>query len=134
MPKMWNDITKKMKGERMSLICKVRLVVLGAVIALAISSSPVVAEALTKVDVKRICMMNNAAFPNDQIPTVVEGKTYYGCCPMCAGKLKSDPALRKAVDPVSGKEVDKALAVVGVDAKGKAHYFENENNLKKFSS
>lgn len=118
----------------MSYFRKARALVLGTVIALGICSSLAFAEALTKVEAKRICMMNNAAFPNDQIPTVVEGKTYYGCCPMCAGKLKSDPALRKAVDPVSGKEVDKALAVVGVDSKGKAHYFENESNLKKFSS
>ena len=118
----------------MSLFRKARALVLGIVIALGFCSSPVFAEALTKVAAKRVCMMNNAAFPNDQIPTIVEGKTYYGCCPMCAGKLKSDPALRRAVDPVSGKEVDKALAVVGVDTEGKAHYFENENNLKKFSS
>jgi YHS domain-containing protein len=118
----------------MSLFRKARALVPGIVIAWGLCSSLVYAEALTRVEAIRICMMNNAAFPNDQIPTIVEGKTYYGCCPMCAEKLKSDPALRRAVDPVSGKEVDKALAIVGVDSKGKAYYFENENNLKKFSS
>ena len=120
----------------MTLIRNVRFALIAAFIALVIAIAPrfSFAEALTKVEAKRICMMNNAAFPNDQIPTTVDGKTYYGCCPMCAGKLKNDPALRKAVDPVSGKEVDKALAVVGVDSKGKAYYFENEKNLQKFSS
>ncbi len=30
------------------------------------------------------------------------------------------------------KEVDKAKAVVGADAEGNVHYFENEENLKNF--
>lgn len=99
-----------------------------------VSSGVARAETLTKVETKRVCMINNAAFPNDQTPTVIDGKTYYGCCPMCAGRLKNDMSTRKAVDLVSKKEIDKALAVIGVDSRGKAYYFENEENLRAFNS
>lgn len=133
---MWDEVNRKVKGENMNLIRNVKFALLGTTIALGtmISSIPVFAEALTKVETKRVCMMNNSVFPNDQIPTIVDGKTYYGCCPMCAGKLKSDSALRKAVDPISGKEIDKAQAVIGANSKGKAFYFENEGNFKRYDS
>lgn len=91
------------------------------------------AEGLTKAETKYTCMVNNTVFSKDQIPTVVDGKTYYGCCEMCAGKLAKNAAIRKAFDPVSGKGVDKATAVIGRDKEGKAYYFESEKNLMAFS-
>jgi YHS domain-containing protein len=91
------------------------------------------AEELKQVETKLTCMVNNTIFAKDQIPTVVNGKTYYGCCAMCAEKLANNPAVRKAIDPVSGVEVDKATAVIGANEEGKAFYFENEKNLKAFS-
>lgn len=102
-------------------------------VALTSIVSSATAEGLAKVETKSVCMINNKVFPRDQIPTVVEGRTYYGCCEMCASRLSSDVAVRKAVDPVSGKEVDKATAIIGADQQGRAFYFESEKNLKAFS-
>jgi len=90
---------------------------------------------LTKVEsAKRVCMVTNKAFPDDQIAVEVEGKTYYGCCEMCKGRLTSDAKLRSAVDPVSQKPVDKAVAVIAADSKGKVFYFENEENLAAYNA
>jgi YHS domain-containing protein len=69
----------------------------------------------------------------EQIPVVVDGKTYYGCCEMCKKALASDASKRAAVDPVSGKKVDKAAAVIGADADGNVKYFESEKNLQKYN-
>jgi YHS domain-containing protein len=89
---------------------------------------------LTQVETKYVCMINNQKFDKEQIAVDVDGQTYYGCCEMCKEKLKKDKASRWASDPVSGKKVDKAKAVIGVDAEGKAYYFENADNLKKFKA
>lgn len=90
-------------------------------------------EHLKQTDAEYICMINNRAFDKPQIPTVVDGKTYYGCCAMCKEKLEKSLAARTAKDPVSGKDVDKATAVIGVDTEGNAYYFENKENLHSFS-
>jgi YHS domain-containing protein len=45
-----------------------------------------------------------------------------------ASYLKS----RKDIDPVSGNQVDKATAAVGIDKEGNVFFFENPENLKKF--
>ena len=39
----------------------------------------------------------------------------------------------KAVDPVSGKIVDKATAVIGRTADGRVMYFENTRNLERYA-
>jgi YHS domain-containing protein len=90
---------------------------------------------LTKVESpKRVCMVTNKTFADDQIAVEVEGKTYYGCCEMCKGRLTSDAKLRSAVDPVSQKPVDKADAVIAADSKGKVFYFENDENLASYNA
>lgn len=89
---------------------------------------------LKPAEAQYVCMMNNKVFDKPQIAIEVEGKTYYGCCPMCADKLKNDISLRTATDPVSGKSVDKASAVIGADAHGMTYYFESKENLDKFAS
>lgn len=90
------------------------------------------APALKKVEPQYVCMVNNAVFDKVQIPVEVNGKTYYGCCPMCKDKLTKSEAVRTATDPVSNKRVDKATAVIGATADGKVFYFENEKNLKAY--
>lgn len=89
---------------------------------------------LVQVETKYVCMINNQKFEKEQIAIEVEGQTYYGCCEMCKERLKKDKASRWATDPVSGKKVDKAKAVIGVDTEGKAFYFENAENMKKFKA
>ena len=89
---------------------------------------------LKPAEAQYVCMMNNKMFDKPQIAIEVEGKTYYGCCPMCADKLKNDVSLRTATDPVSGESVDKASAVIGADTHGMTYYFESKENLDKFAS
>lgn len=86
---------------------------------------------LTRVETKTVCMINEHAMGKDQIPIEIEGRTYYGCCEMCKKALAADAAKRVAVDPVSGKQVDKATAVIASQEDGRVFYFENEANLAK---
>ena len=92
------------------------------------------AGTLEKVPADRVCMVNDTRFPNAQIPVPVEGKTYFGCCEMCKGRLATDTVVRMAVDPVSGKQVDKATATIGALPSGKVLYFENEKNLNAYKA
>jgi YHS domain-containing protein len=46
--------------------------------------------------------------------------------------LTQYPTTGVAIDPVSGKEVDKAEAVIGIDKAGNVYFFQSEENLKKF--
>ena len=90
-------------------------------------------DVIRKVEPQYVCMVNNKLFTEKQIPVVHEDKTYYGCCEMCEKRLRTDNHVRKAKDPVSGNEVDKADSVVAATSDGKVFYFENEDNLEKYS-
>jgi YHS domain-containing protein len=92
------------------------------------------AAAITRVEPNKVCMVNNQFMDKDQIPVEVEGKTYYGCCNMCKERLTQDAASRSAVDPLSGKTVDKAKAVIGAQVDGSVLYFENEENLASYAA
>ncbi len=92
-----------------------------------------ISSSLTEVDSKYVCMVTNQLFVKEQIPVEMEGKTYYGCCEMCKAKIKNNPQSREATDPVSGKKVDKAEAVIGASADGNIYYFESEENLAEFN-
>ena len=105
---------------------------LAALLCLTMTASPATAETLERVEAKRVCMVNDTVFPRDQIPVDVNGKTYFGCCEMCKGRLAKDAAVRSATDPVSGQAVDKATAVIGASADGKVLYFESEETFSKF--
>ncbi len=89
-------------------------------------------EKVKKVEAKFVCFVNQKHFNKPQTEVVVDGKKYYGCCEDCTKQLTENPKIRVAVDPVSGKEVDKAVAVIGMDKAGNVYFFENETNLKKF--
>lgn len=102
-------------------------------ILLAMGGSKAWAEPIEKVAPNRVCMVNNTVFPKDQIPVEVAGKTYYGCCEMCKGRLASNAGLREAVDPISGKSVDKAKATIGAKPDGGVLYFENEKTFQQYA-
>jgi YHS domain-containing protein len=89
---------------------------------------------LTKVEPKTVCMINERAMEKDQIPVVVEGKTYYGCCEMCKKALSTDASKRTAIDPVTGKKVDKAKAVIAAQEDGQVFYFESDQTLAKYNA
>ena len=88
---------------------------------------------LQRVQLEQVCMVNDSFGGKPQIPVMVDDKTYYGCCPGCAEKIKNDLSVRIATDPVSGAKVDKAMAVTGADDKGKVFYFESEENFNKYA-
>lgn len=81
-----------------------------------------------------VCMINDEVMKKPQIPVVVEGKTYYGCCPACATTLKNDPSSRYSKDPATGKEVDKAVAFITEGPNGIALYFESEETARQYYS
>ncbi|HYH09006.1 MAG TPA: hypothetical protein VEK11_18275 [Thermoanaerobaculia bacterium] len=89
---------------------------------------------LKKVEPKTVCMINEHAMGKDQIPVEVDGKTYYGCCEMCKKALAADASKRTAVDPVSGKQVDKAKAVIAAQEDGRVFYFESDETLAKHNA
>ena len=88
---------------------------------------------LKQVESKYVCMVTNKLFADEQIEVDVDDKKYYGCCEMCKGKLKNNLASRISIDPVSGKQVDKATSVIAAANNGNVYYFENEQNLKTFN-
>jgi YHS domain-containing protein len=97
-------------------------------------SSRKAAAKVKRVKATKVCMVNNTVFPNDQIPVQVDGRTYYGCCQMCKGRLQNDQTVRQAIDPVSKKPVDKAQAVIGAKLDGTVVYFESEKTLQKYNA
>ena len=78
-------------------------------------------------------MVNNQFMGRPQIPIAVDGKTYYGCCEMCKGRLGNDPSTRTATDPLTQKPVDKAAAVIAKGPDGAVAYFESEQNFIEYT-
>lgn len=99
----------------------------------AIGASPAKVPSLVRVEPSQVCMMNNRFMGAQQIPVEVDGKTYFGCCAMCEAKLKNDASARTGKDPVSGKPVDKATAIIGKKPDGTVLYFENEQSFASFA-
>ncbi len=89
-------------------------------------------EAIEIVPNEKVCMVTDAVFPKKQIPVTANGKTYYGCCENCKKTLSEDAKVRSAVDPISGKSVDKASAVIAAREDGSVIYFENKKNFEEF--
>lgn len=101
-------------------------------IFLMLSFDSYASEVLTIVPNKRVCMVTNMVFPRTQIPVSHEGKTYYGCCENCKNTLSIDPTSRTAIDPVSGKVVDKAKAVIAAKEDGSVIYFESKKTFQSY--
>jgi YHS domain-containing protein len=113
-----------------SLIVALSIVAASALASAKAESRP----ALTPVKARNlVCMVNDMYMGKEQIPVEVSGKTYYGCCPMCKERLEKNPEARSAVDPVSGKKVDKATAVIGRAADDAVVYFETAANLAAYN-
>jgi YHS domain-containing protein len=116
---------------------KVSRWVLGVVVvvaALAGFAEEPASDKVVLVESKNVCMINDRSMANEQIPVEVDGKTYFGCCPMCKERLVKDVESRFAIDPVSGKKVDKAKAVIGALPGAKVLYFESKVNLERYNA
>lgn len=94
--------------------------------------SAMAAEKLTIVPNDKVCMVTNMLFPRTQIPVQHAGKTYYGCCENCKETLAKDAKARMDKDPVSGKAVDKAKAVIAAREDGTVIYFESKKTFEKY--
>lgn len=100
----------------------------------AVSTAQPAAGSLTLItDRSLVCMVNNQFMGRPQIPIEVGGRTYYGCCEMCKGRLGNDPSSRVAIDPVSRNNVDKAIAVIGRTDDGRTLYFENDQTFAAYA-
>ena len=112
---------------------KNNLAFISAILITLISFNPVLAfEKLKIVPNDKVCMVTNMVFPRTQIPVIHKGKTYYGCCENCKKTLSEDAAAREAIDPVSGKSIDKAKAVIAARDDGSVIYFESKKTFKNF--
>lgn len=90
------------------------------------------AEALSIVENEKVCMVTDMHFPKKQIPVTHDGKTYYGCCENCKETLAKDSKARTAIDPISGKTVDKAKAIIAARADHSVVYFESKKNFEAY--
>lgn len=109
------------------------IILVAAVMLLIASGTQAFAkESLQIVPTPKVCMVTNMVFPRDQIRVDYGGKAYYGCCENCKKTLSEDAASRRAVDPVSGKSIDKASAVIAARADGSVIYFENKASFNRY--
>lgn len=106
--------------------------VMAAVMAWEGGGSGQASAAVLRVETRYVCMVNNRVYDREQIPVPVGEHVYYGCCEGCKARLAADAAMRRAVDPVSGRVVDKATAIVGALPDGRVYYFESEETLRAF--
>lgn len=108
---------------------------LALVLAVWLSTAAFAGEpTVVRVEPKYVCMINDTLFQREQIAVDVSGKTYFGCCAMCKERLANRPEARVALDPVSGKEVDKASAVIGARPDGSVVYFESQESLDRYAA
>lgn len=116
------------------------LLVLGMAVILAAgagrawAAAPAVAVPAVAVPERtRVCMVQDTVMAVPAIPLARDGKTYYGCCEMCQGKIAADPErYTKARDPVSGAVVDKATAAL-LSVDGRVLYFESEGTRASYT-
>ena len=110
------------------------LMVFTAAFAFAGSETPAPpAPPLVKVEASKVCMINEHFMDKEQIPVEVDGKIYFGCCNMCKERLATDETKRFATDPVTGRKVDKAKAVIGAAGDGSVAYFESDATLEQYN-
>lgn len=86
------------------------------------------------VDNEKVCMVNDKFMSVKQIPIAVDGITYYGCCQNCVKKIQDNLGdVRYSKDPISGKKVDKASAIIVQNKEdGTVQYFESKASAKGY--
>jgi YHS domain-containing protein len=102
----------------------------------AIAKSQVNAQAASGArvtDRKLVCMLQDSLQTREGLEHIYNGKKYYLCCGGCLAGFEQNPArYSQAVDPVNGKQVDKADAPI-YGYKGRAYFFSSQNTLQTFA-
>lgn len=82
----------------------------------------------------RVGMLNDQVNNEPCVAYKIDNKIYYVCCLSCGYKLQDKKQLRFAIDPYSGKKVDKSKAFIALkpNAGDSVIYFESEQNLRNF--
>ena len=105
-------------------------------LVVAIAKSQVNAQAASGArvsDRKLVCMLQDSLQTRAGLEHVYNGKKYYLCCGGCLAGFEQNPArYSHAVDPVNGKQVDKADASI-YGYKGRAYFFSSQNTLQIFA-
>lgn len=85
-------------------------------------------------DAGYVCMVDNSLKDSLLLPVTFNDQTFYGCCIPCIELLQSDTTFRYATDPVSGKTIAKAIAVIYAtdDSEMPVLYFETQENLNVY--
>lgn len=109
-------------------------VVYGSLTFFASSSVSGEASVLKHVEPTAVCMVNDEVMEKPQIPVEFEGKTYYGCCQGCVGRIQNDRSVRYSVDPVTGREVDKASAYIMEGPNAQVYYFESAETASQYKA
>ncbi len=119
---------------RKKVLTAVLLGVFLLVIKLGNAQSETVKADQTPLKTSYVCMVNNKYMGKEQIPVEYKDKVYYGCCQGCVKNLQNNRSVRYSVDPLTGKEVDKATAYIVMQPgkSGEVFYFESEENYKKY--
>ena len=89
---------------------------------------------ITRLVNSQVCMINNRFMNSEQIAVPLNDKTYYGCCEGCVKALKDDSITHYTADPLSGEQVDKAIAfIIGKPgSKEDVLYFKTETNAREY--
>lgn len=87
-----------------------------------------------KLKTELVCMVNDAFMGIKQFPVPMGDKMYYGCCEQCVDKIKNNRHFRYAKDPLTGEEVDKALAYIVMKSEEdhSVYYFKSKDNFLKY--
>jgi len=83
---------------------------------------------------EKVCMVNDRYMVVKQLPVVVDGITYYGCCENCVAKIQNNLGnVRYAKDPITGDKVDKASAIIVQNKEnGMVYYFKTKPVADEF--
>ena len=88
----------------------------------------------TELDKTNVCMVDDEYKGEQQLQTIIDGKTYYGCCIPCIETLNSDSSFRYGIDPISKIKIDKTDAFIvrkSVES-DKVLYFEDKENYQTY--
>ena len=118
--------------SRRAAVFNLVLLVLVVLVTIGCQKADRSSALLERVEPREVCMVNNRYMGSELGGVVVESRTYYGACPMCEQRLKDEPEIRVATDPVSRRRVDKASAVIGKLSSDKVLYFESEKTFAAY--